>query len=278
MKLTLAFSPCPNDTYIFDALVNGLIDTEVLSFSYELDDVEGLNKKALETKYDITKISFGVLHKVLEKYEVLTAGSALGTGVGPLLISKDTYDKKLLSSPQGSVAIPGENTTANLLFSLAYPEVRNKISVNFAEIESLVANGKVTAGVIIHENRFTYEQKGLKKWLDLGAYWEAQTKLPIPLGGIIIRKELPIALKQKINKLIRNSLIYARKSAELSSFVKRHAQEMDPGVQKKHIDLYVNEYSLDLGESGRKAIETLLVISKGSTPVQSDRKPDIFVS
>lgn len=274
MKLSLAFSPCPNDTYIFDALVNGLIDTEGLSFSYDLDDVEGLNKKALEGKYDITKISYGVLHKLLGNYEVLTAGSALGTGVGPLLISRENYHPQLLSDPKALVAIPGENTTANLLFSLAYPAVKNKISVNFAEIETLVAQGKVTAGVIIHENRFTYQDKGLRKWLDLGAYWEEQTKLPIPLGGIIVRAGFPPELKQKINRLIKNSLLFAQESDTPSVFVNQHAQEMDPVVQKKHIALYVNEYSLDLGDSGRKAIETLLGISQGAQP---SSKSTIFV-
>ncbi|HEX9510478.1 MAG TPA: 1,4-dihydroxy-6-naphthoate synthase [Puia sp.] len=257
MTFTLGFSPCPNDTFIFDALVNKKIDTEGFDFEVRLEDVETLNQWALRGKLDITKISYGVLPLVLDRYELLDAGGALGKGVGPLLIAKKEIPVSGLS--ERTIAIPGERTTAHLLFSLAFPEARQKKFMVFSGIEEAVLTGQVDCGVIIHENRFTYHQKGLTKLLDLGEFWEETTGCPIPLGGIILRKEGAPGLQKKINRLIRKSLEYAFSHyPTLPDYVKQHAQEMDEQVMRQHIDLYVNNYSLSLGEEGEKAVRTLL--------------------
>ena len=262
--LTLGFSPCPNDCFIFDAMLHGKIDTEGLKFKPVIEDVEALNKKAFKNKLDITKLSFFTFAQVQKKYNLLDAGSALGFGVGPLLISKDsrlkTQDSRL------KVAIPGKNTTANLLFSLAYPHLKNKKEVLFSEIEANVLAGKYDLGVIIHESRFTYQQKGLKKIIDLGEWWEKKTRSPIPLGGIAIRKDLQgfenlegLALQKKVNRIIRRSVEYAFANPNSSkAFIKKYAQEMNDDVIKKHIELYVNKYSVSLGSKGKKAVDVLL--------------------
>jgi len=257
MTFTLGFSPCPNDTFIFDALVNKKIDTEGLDFEVRLEDVETLNQWALRGKLDISKISYGVLPLVLKNYALLDAGGALGKGVGPLLIAKKPIPTEQV--PSCKVAIPGQRTTANLLFSLAFPEARNKEFLVFSAIEDAVLNGQVDCGVIIHENRFTYQQRGLVKLMDLGEFWEATTGAPIPLGGIILRKDLGTERQEKINRLIRKSLEYAFSNYPvLPEYVRQHAQEMDEKVMRQHIDLYVNDYSLSLGAEGQKAVETLL--------------------
>jgi 1,4-dihydroxy-6-naphthoate synthase len=257
MTFTLGFSPCPNDTFIFDALVNKKIDTEGLDFEVRLEDVETLNQWALRGKLDISKISYGVLPLVLKNYALLDAGGAVGKGVGPLLIAKKPIPTEQV--PSCKVAIPGQRTTANLLFSLAFPEARNKEFLVFSAIEDAVLNGQVDCGVIIHENRFTYQQRGLVKLMDLGEFWEATTGAPIPLGGIILRKDLGTERQEKINRLIRKSLEYAFSNYPvLPEYVRQHAQEMDEKVMRQHIDLYVNDYSLSLGAEGQKAVETLL--------------------
>ena len=257
MKFSLGFSPCPNDTFIFDALVNKKIDTEGIEFDLHLEDVETLNQWAMQGKLDISKISYGVLPLLLSRYELLDAGGALGKGVGPLLIARG--EMPLTKVPDCRIAIPGQRTTAHLLFSLAFPEARKKEFRVFSGIEDAVLSGAVDCGVIIHENRFTYQQKGLVKLLDLGEYWERETGAPIPLGGIVLRKGYEVPLSEKLNKLIRKSLEYAFcHYPELPEFVRVHAQEMDEGVMRQHIDLYVNNYSLSLGGDGEKAIETLL--------------------
>ncbi len=258
MKLSLGFSPCPNDTFIFDALVNKKIDTEGLEFDVVLEDVQTLNQWAVEEKLDITKLSYGVLPLVIEKYIVLNSGSALGQGVGPLLISKSLYAKEDIENTL--IAIPGKDTTANLLFSLAYPTTTKKIFIRYDEIENFVLQNK-GLGVIIHENRFTYEAKGLKKIVDLGEYWEQQTNLPIPLGGIVMRREMHMHLQKKVDGLIKKSIEYAfSKYPELNDYIRLHAQEMSEAVMRKHIDLYVNDYSLKLGEKGKNAIEQLIKV------------------
>ncbi len=256
--MTLAFSPCPNDTFIFDALVNGKIDTEGISFDVVLEDVQTLNEWAKAGKLDISKISYGVLPLVLDRYKVLNSGGALGMGVGPLLISKGETKKAVEDM---LIAIPGENTTAHMLFSLAYPDARNKQFLVFHEIEEAVLSGRVDAGVIIHENRFTYQDKGLSKIRDLGEYWEESLKVPIPLGGIIIRKDMDPALQRTIDRLIRKSLEYAFANyPQLPDYVRQHSQEMSEQVMRQHIDLYVNHYSLSLGDEGKKAVNTLLAV------------------
>lgn len=256
MELTLGFSPCPNDTFIFDALVNNKIDTNGLLFNTRLEDVETLNQWALQGKLHITKLSFAAGLKVADQYRLLNSGSALGRGCGPLLIARGPVETERVKDL--TVAIPGENTTANLLFSIAYPGAVHKKIMLFSDIENAVLSGEVDAGVIIHENRFTYQQKGLVKLTDLGEYWETQTGQPIPLGGIFIRKDIAEEIQQQVDKLIHSSLQYAFAAYPvLSPYVKEHAQEMDEQVMRQHIDLYVNEFSLDLGEEGRTAIEKL---------------------
>jgi 1,4-dihydroxy-6-naphthoate synthase len=257
MTLTLGFSPCPNDTFIFDALVNKKIDTEGLDFDVRLEDVETLNQWAMQGQLDISKISYGVLPLVQDRYELLDAGGALGKGVGPLLIARRPIPFDDIS--ECSIAIPGQLTTAHLLFSLAFPAAHHKEFMIFSSIEDAVLAGKVDCGVIIHENRFTYQQKGLTKLLDLGEFWEKETGAPIPLGGIVLRRGQEPALAIKINTLIRKSLEYAFSHyPDLPDYVRNHAQEMDQQVMRQHIDLYVNNYSLSLGHDGEKAIQTLL--------------------
>lgn len=254
MKLTLHFSPCPNDTFIFDAMVNHKIDTKGFNFETVLEDVQTLNEQAIQGIPDICKISYGVLPLLTEKYILLTCGGALGKGAGPLLISKNNFS--LQNIHEKKIAIPGENTTAHLLFSYLFPKAINKIFTTFNFIEGMVINGDVDAGVIIHENRFTYTERHLVKLADLGETWENETALPIPLGGIVIRRNLPKEIKLNINKLIRESIdhAYANHNKHLSDYVKHHAQEMNEDVMRKHIDLYVNDFSKDIGSEGKKAV------------------------
>jgi len=258
VKITLGFSPCPNDTFIFDALVNKKIDTGNFEFDTVLEDVQTLNQWAIEGKLAITKLSYGVLPLVLDKYMVLNSGSALGKGVGPLLISN--LELGIKNVTDFVIAIPGENTTAHLLFSLAYPNAKNKIFLRYDTIEDFVLNNK-GLGVIIHENRFTYEQKGLKKIIDLGDYWEQKTDNPIPLGGIVINRNIDTVVQKQIDGLIKKSIEYAfAKYPELNDYIRKHSQEMSEAVMRKHIDLYVNNYSINLGGDGRAAIEKLLSV------------------
>ncbi len=264
MKLSLGFSPCPNDTFIFDAMIHQKIDTEGLSFDVVYDDVETLNQKAFRTDLDITKLSYHAYAYLTENYVLLHAGSALGFGVGPLLICNNedyisTYSFADLKSQTSNlrIGIPGKYTTANFLLSLAFPEAKNKIEMKFSEIESALLNRQIDMGVIIHENRFTYQEKGLKKIIDLGEFWEDLTRGPIPLGGIMIKRDLPKEIKQKVNRIIRRSVEYAFDHPESGmNFICSLSQEMSIEVIKKHIDLYVNKFSIDLGETGRKAVQT----------------------
>jgi 1,4-dihydroxy-6-naphthoate synthase len=259
MKMTLGFSPCPNDTFIFDALVNKKIDTEGMEFEPFLEDVQTLNQWSLENKLDISKISYGVYPLLIGNYDLLDSGGALGQGVGPLLIASKPMRSSGLNDLK--VAIPGQNTTAHVLFSLAFPECRNKEYMIFSAIEEAVLHGQVDCGVIIHENRFTYQQKGLTKWMDLGTYWETKTGLPIPLGGIVVKKTVDRGVQQKLDRLIHNSIEYAFANyPQLGKFVIENSQEMQESVMLQHIDLYVNDYSLSLGEEGRRAIDYFLKV------------------
>lgn len=262
MKFSLGFSPCPNDTFIFDALVNKKIDTEGIEFDIHLEDVQTLNEWAKYERLDFTKISYGVLPLIQKKYIVLESGGALGKGVGPLLISSKKLSEEEINGAQ--IGVPGQNTTANFLFSIAYPNARNKTFMAFNQVEEFASkqdNGHAYAGVIIHENRFTYQQKGLVKLIDLGDYWETKTGLPIPLGGIVGKRSIETSLLKKVNGLIRKSLEYAFSHyPEVSDYVKQHAQEMSEAVMRQHIDLYVNDFSLELGETGRNAVQQFLQI------------------
>jgi len=253
---TLGFSPCPNDTFIFDAMVNGKIDTESLEFNYIMADVEELNRRALAGELDITKLSFHTLAKLSSRYTLLESGSALGNGCGPLLIAKREYDIEEIDNL--SIAIPGELTTANFLFSLAFPNTINKKQMVFSEIEEAVVTGEVDAGVIIHENRFTYKSKGLMQLMDLGAYWEKTFNMPIPLGGIAVKNKYPTDVIEKINRVIKKSVEFALANPSSSiDFVKSNSQEMDTQVIKEHINLYVNKYTIELGAEGHRAIDML---------------------
>ena len=272
MKLTLGFSPCPNDTFIFDALVNNKIDTDGLEFETILEDVETLNQWALEGKLDITKLSFPAFFQSLDEYVLLNAGSALGKGVGPLLISKHSTKGTNPEITIQSIAIPGINTTANLLLSFAFPTATNKIPMIFSAIEDAVLTGKTDFGVIIHENRFTYQQKGLHKVMDLGENWEEKMKMPIPLGGIAISQSIKRATALKVNELIRKSLEYAFSNYPLiTNYVKQQSQEMNEEVMRQHIDLYVNNYSIDLGVEGKKSINTLFNVFKKINNLPDDQ-------
>lgn len=254
--ITLGFSPCPNDTFIFDALVNGRIDTGELRFEAVLEDVETLNQWAFQGKLDVTKLSFRALLDTLDRYRILHAGSALGKGCGPLLIARQEIPLEQVG--ESTIAIPGTHTTANMLLSFAFPDARKREPVLFSEIEDAVLDGTFDLGLIIHESRFTYQAKGLKKVMDLGTYWEAHTGHPIPLGGIAVRREIPRPQQRQIDRLILESLDYSMKHyPELSPYITSHAQEMEPAVMRNHIELYVNDFSRDLGESGMQAIETM---------------------
>lgn len=282
MKLSLGFSPCPNDTFIFDALIHHKIDTEGLEFEVFFDDVETLNQKALKAELDITKLSFHAFAHVAHQYALLDAGSALGFGVGPLLICNN---EELLASPAlkeaGSpltVAIPGQLTTANFLLGIAFPNLLHKQVMVFSEIEDALLNNQIDLGLIIHENRFTYADKGLHKIVDLGSYWEHLTGCAIPLGGIVINRSLDKEIQLKVNRLIRRSVEFAFEHPKSGiDFISSHAQEMDEAVMYKHIELYVNKYSIDLGTEGRKAIDILFKMAqeKGIIPEISK---DLYVT
>ena len=266
-KISLGFSTCPNDTFIFDAMVHHKIDTEGLEFDVILGDVEELNNRALNNELDVTKISYHAFSKIVNNYLLLDSGSALGYKNGPLLISKHKIYPDELNDVK--IAIPGFNTTANLLLSIAFPDAKNKKEYLFSDIEDIVLSNEVDAGLIIHENRFTYEKKGLKKIIDLGEYWEQETGLPIPLGGIAVSRNLEHDIQLKINRVLKRSVEFAFENPKSAyPYIKQYAQEMDEEVMYKHIELYVNDFTKDLGKDGREAIEILYekAISLGVLP------------
>ena len=275
MKLTLGFSPCPNDTFIFDALIHHKIDTEGLTFDVLFEDVETLNQKAILGELAITKLSFHAFAHVVDQYVLLNAGSALGFGVGPLLICKEENLDRIQAmlsdlSSMPTVGIPGRYTTANFLLGIAYPQLTNKKEMVFNEIEGALLNDEIDIGLIIHENRFTYREKGLAKIVDLGNYWEQLTGCAIPLGGIVINRKLDVNIQQKVDRLIRKSVEYAFANPKSGiDFIRKHAQEMSEDVMYKHIELYVNQFSINLGKEGRNAIDTLFNMAKekGIIPV-----------
>ena len=251
-RLRIGFSPCPNDTFIFDGLVHGKIDTEGIEFEPYLADVEELNKMAFEGVLDITKLSYHAFFHALETYVMLDSGSALGNNCGPILI-KNRGQKSL--NKNDLIAIPGKYTTANFLLNYTYPYPKMCKKMLFSDIEKALETNEVSAGLIIHENRFTYQDKGFEKVKDLGAYWEQNTGMPIPLGGIAIKRSLDRSLQEKVQRLVRMSIEFARENpTESYDFVRDHAQEIDENVIQKHINLYVNDYSIALGEIGKSAI------------------------
>jgi 1,4-dihydroxy-6-naphthoate synthase len=260
MKLTLGFSPCPNDTFIFDALVHGRIDAEGLEFRYHLADVEELNREAFTGEPDITKMSCFAYGFAAGNYLILDSGSAIGYKKGPLLISRRKIDMDKIADAR--IAIPGNHTTANMLFSIAWPEAQNKKEYVFSDIEDVLLNDEADAGLIIHETRFSYFRKGLIRLADMGEYWERQTGLPIPLGIIAVNRRVSAEIAFKVNRIIRRSLEYALNDAMPAfDFVRDNAQDMDSSVMNNHIKLYVNKFTLDLGVEGRRAITELYRIA-----------------
>ena len=253
--ITVAFSSCPNDTFVFHAMLNNLVDTRGLIFESHIDDVESLNQQAKKGLFQVSKLSFAAWLNLKDKYELLDSGAALGFGCGPLLVarSKDIDIEKSL------IAIPGTDTTANMLFRLRYPEAKNKIVARFDEILPGIKSKRFDAGVIIHEGRFVYQEYGCEQLIDLGEWWEEETSSPIPLGCIAIRKDdETIIYKDIIESVIKDSVDFAFKNPEASSeYIKSYAQEMDDNVIDRHIKLYVNEFTFSLGEKGKKAVQKL---------------------
>ena len=273
--LSLGFSPCPNDTFIFDALLHGKIDTEGLTFDPVMEDVEALNRRAVLGELDVTKLSYAAFAHLTDRYALLDAGSALGNNCGPLLIARQPMNVDEINAAH--IAIPGNMTTANFLLSLAYPNAQNKREVLFSDIEDDVLRGETKAGLIIHENRFTYAQRGLVKILDLGEFWQTTTGLPIPLGGIVIRKDLPIEIQQRMNRVLRRSVEYAfANTADVMPFVRQYAQEMEEAVMRAHIELYVTHHTVDLGEDGRQAVRQMFQIAR-EKGVLANYRDDFFV-
>lgn len=267
MKLTLGFSPCPNDTFIFEAMVHGRIDTEGLEFDWFLADVEELNRRAIDGSVDITKMSYHAYARAAAGYLILDAGSALGHNNGPLVVSKQTLRPDELDD--ALIAIPGRYTTANLLFSIFWPAASRKREYLFSDIPEAVLSGEVDAGLIIHETRFTYQGMGLKKVADTGERWEELTGLPIPLGGIVVNRALDEVTAAKVNRAVRRSIEYAMDSpAESADFISEHARETATEVTREHIKLFVNNFSLSLGHEGRAAIERLYSVALGKGVIE----------
>ncbi len=257
MNLNIAYSPCPNDTFIFEALVHNRISND-FSWQVALEDIKTLNSWAKDGHYDVLKVSFASLPYILEDYELLPYGAALGRGVGPLVISKDPH-MRMHDLNGKRIATPGANTTAHFLFDFANNAIVEKEHILFHEIEDGVLMGKYDAGIIIHENRFTYQDKGLHKVIDLGDHWEKITDAPIPLGGIVVRRSLDNAVKVKIQDQLKASIRYAFRHKEaVMPYVRSHAQAMEEAVMEQHIQLYVNEFTQDLGLKGRQAIDIFM--------------------
>ena len=255
--LSLGYSPCPNDTYIFCALVHGKLGDQAPAFREVLEDIETLNNMASRAELDVVKISFHALGHLAEQYCLLHSGGALGRGCGPLVVASAALDAGALHAKR--VAIPGRMTTAALLVRLFAPQLQHLIAMPFHRIMEAVQQGEVDAGVIIHESRFTYSEYGLHKVVDLGQWWESTTGHPIPLGGIAARRDLGPELVARIDDSLRASVSYAHEHpAEVREYVARHAQEMDPEVMASHIALYVNDHTLDYGRDGEAAIVDLM--------------------
>ncbi len=275
MVITLGFSPCPNDTFIFEAMLHGRVDTEGLVFEPVIEDVEALNRRAFAGELLATKLSYHAYAHLTDRYVLLDAGSALGNQCGPLLVAKKMLTPEEVG--QARIAIPGKMTTANFLLSMAFPNAINKYEVVFSGIEQAVLNGEADAGLIIHENRFTYEQKGLVKILDLGDHWENTTGMPIPLGGIVVRRDLPPEIQQKLNRVLRRSVAYAfAHPHEVMPYVRIHAQEMEDAVMQAHIQLYVTPFTEDLGERGRAAVAYMFQVAQ-EKGVLKEINSEIFI-
>ena len=277
MRLTLGFSPCPNDCFMFDAMVHGRIDCEGLEFTVRMADIEALNAAAFAGEADVTKLSFHAYAYCADDYVLLDAGSALGRNCGPLLISKHAVSREEVASGRLLIAIPGKYTTANFLLSLAFPRAAKKAECLFSDIEAGLLDERFDAGLIIHENRFTYEEKGLKRIIDLGEFWESETGAAIPLGGIAVNRGLPADVRRRVNRVMRRSVEYAFANRDASlPFVRVNAQSMSDEVMYKHIGLYVNEYSVDLGLDGKRAVALLFERARSTGVIPAIRE-DLFL-
>lgn len=276
MSLSLGLSPCPNDTFIFHALLHGAVEVGDLSFEPRFADVEILNRRALDHDLDVSKVSYGVLPYLLDEYVLLRSGGALGRGCGPLIVAREKLSRESLS--HATIAIPGRFTTANLLMQLYQPDAPAGSEMEYSRIMAAVEAGQVDAGLIIHESRFTYPQHGLTEVVDLGAWWEEETGLPIPLGGIVARRSLGATRIARIDDAIRRSVEYAFADPTASSdFVRLHAQETSDDVTRRHIELYVNPSSLDLGHEGEAAVSKLIDSAAGAGLISAGTV-DPFVS
>lgn len=269
MKLTLNISPCPNDTFMFEALLNHRIDTEGLEFELNFDDIEQLNERVIGNQTDISKISYAILPQIVGRYKVLDSGSALGRGNGPLLVSRNANVLCEHSSENNlrslRIAVPGEHTTANLLMSNIFPSITEKHFMLFSDIADAVATGRYDAGVLIHEGRFTYADKGLQLVADLGHEWERTSGLPLPLGAIVVSSDLPTEVTQRFDRVLRRSVEYAISNPSISrTFVKAHAQELEDKVVDNHIAMFVNQYSISLSSEGRAAVVELTGVTDQS--------------
>ncbi|MFW5851398.1 MAG: 1,4-dihydroxy-6-naphthoate synthase [Bacteroidota bacterium] len=275
--ISLGISPCPNDTFIFDALIHHKIDTKGITFDTHIADVEVLNNMAQKGQLDCTKVSFYAFSKIYLLYSILDSGSALGFSNGPLFICKKNTASSLTTN--SIIALPGEHTTAHLLFSIAFPEYTNKTYMLFSDIEQAIETGTVDAGVIIHEHRFTYAERGFEAICDIGNYWEQLTRTPIPLGAIAIHKRVPLSTAQTVNTLIRESIEYARAHPESAMpFIQKHAQDISPEIISKHINLFVNDFSIHLQKSGKQAIRTLFSKAAKSGIISPIRSESIFLN
>ena len=274
-ELTLGFSPCPNDTFMFYPLVHKLVDTGGLAYRERLEDVETLNQLALKGDLDVSKVSYHALGHIRDHYALLRSGSALGRGCGPLLVGAQALD--LSDLKEKTIAVPGRNTTALLLLQLFDPTLNNFIVMPFNEIMDAVLKGNVDAGLIIHESRFTYHGFGLHKLLDLGEWWEGETGLPIPLGGIVARRSLGVETIAAVEHALRSGVEYARTHpGEAARYIGEHAQEMSPEVCAAHIELYVNDFSSDLGDEGIRAVTCLLERAEQAGLIPPSKSP-IFI-
>ncbi len=275
MRVTIGFSPCPNDTFIFEAMVNGRVESEGIEYDWFLADVEELNRRAAAGDIHITKMSFHALFHLADRYMILDSGSALGRGNGPLVVSRRKIWPDELHD--ATIAIPGINTTANLLFSIFWPGATRKREYLFSDIPEAVLSGEADAGVIIHETRFIYQRMGLSLVADTGSLWEEKTGLPLPLGTIAASRTLDMAVAARVNRTIRRSIEYAMAHPEApAAFIRQHARETERDVIRNHIKLYVNDFSLSLGEEGRRAVTKLFALAaeKGVAP---EPPPVIFM-
>lgn len=272
MKMTLGFSPCPNDTWIFEAMVHKRIDTEGVEYEWFLADVEELNRRALDGSVDVTKMSYHAYAYTAGNYLLLDSGGALGRNNGPLVVSRrKIYPEELNET---TIAIPGRYTTANMLFSIFWPEAKNKKEYLFSDIPDVVLSGEADAGLIIHETRFTYKKMGLQKIADTGEMWEGSTGMPVPLGGIVVNRNIDEETALKVDRTIKRSVEYANAHPEASyDFIRKHAKEIDAAVMRQHIELYVNRFTVSLGDEGRKAVNKMYEVAseKKIIPVMPER-------